>query len=71
MLRPRGVTHDEFEKQFDDFNAKHSRTFGERDYFKNLKMMQNPKNPNQYYFLDGGQPVTLPYTKTILMMDIR
>lgn len=72
VLRPYGVTDKSFRDQLDSFNSLNSRNYGtDRDYFKNLKMVQDQKTPNRYYFMDGTKPVRTANNQDILFMTIR
>lgn len=72
VLRPYGVTDQSFRDQLQSFNNANARNYGtDRDYFKDAKIMQDPKNPSRYYFLDGTRPIRTPNNQEILYMTIQ
>lgn len=71
VLRPYGVSDKSFRDQIKAFNDSNARNYGsDRSYFTDAKIMQNPKNPNQYYFMDGSRPIRTPNNQEILFMTI-
>ncbi|MFW2003463.1 hypothetical protein [Acinetobacter ursingii] len=56
VLRPHTVSEKSFQDQLEAFNSQNSRTYGgsDRDFFLNLPLEQNPKNPYQYFFKNGS-----------------
>lgn len=71
VLRPYGVSDKSFRDQIKAFNDSNARSYGtDRSYFIDAKIMQNPKNPNQYYFMDGSRPIRTPNNQEILFMTI-
>lgn len=71
VLRPYGVSDKSFRDQIKAFNDSNARNYGaDRSYFIDAKIMQNPKNPNQYYFMDGSRPIRTPNNQEILFMTI-
>ena len=71
VLRPYGVSDQSFRDQIKSFNDSNARSYGtDRSYFIDAKIMQNPKNPNQYYFMDGSRPIRTPNNQEILFMTI-
>lgn len=71
VLRPYGVSDQSFRDQIKAFNDSNARNYGsDRSYFTDAKIMQNPKNPNQYYFMDGSRPIRTPNNQEILFMTI-
>lgn len=71
VLRPYGVSDKSFRDQIKAFNDSNARSYGtDRSYFIDAKIMQNPKKPNQYYFMDGSRPIRTPNNQEILFMTI-
>lgn len=56
VLRPHTVSEKSFQDQLEVFNSQNSRTYGgsDRDFFLDLPLEQNPKNPYQYFFKNGS-----------------
>ena len=56
VLRPHTVSEKSFQDQLEAFNSQNSRTYGgsDRDFFLDLPLEQNPKNPYQYFFKNGS-----------------
>lgn len=59
VLRPHTVSEDSFKQQLEQFNSKNYRAYGgsDRDYFMDLPLEQDPKNPYVYYFKNGSKYV--------------
>ena len=72
VLRPYGVGDDSFREQLKSFNDSNARKYGtDRSYFLDAKIMQDQKNPNRYYFMDGSRPIRTPNNQEIMYMTIR
>ena len=55
VLRPHTVGEKSFREQLENFNSRNARTYGgsDKDFFLNLPLEQDPKNPYVYYFKNG------------------
>lgn len=59
VLRPHTVSESSFKQQLEAFNSQHSREYGgsDKDYFLDMPLEQDGKNPNVYYFKNGSKYV--------------
>lgn len=76
VLRPHTVGEASFRQQLEQFNSRNARTYGgsDREYFLDLPLEQDTKNPYQYYFKNGSGYVmdsTDPKRKTRLTFTVR
>lgn len=55
VLRPHTVSEKAFREQLESFNSRNARTYGgsDKDFFLDLPLEQDPKNPYVYYFKNG------------------
>ncbi|MCA4179970.1 hypothetical protein LDY14_05480 [Acinetobacter baumannii] len=55
VLRPHTVGEKSFREQLETFNSRNARTYGgsDKDFFLDLPLEQDPKNPYVYYFKNG------------------
>ncbi|UOE72482.1 hypothetical protein [Acinetobacter baumannii] len=55
VLRPHTVSEKAFREQLENFNSRNARTYGgsDKDFFLDLPLEQDPKNPYVYYFKNG------------------
>lgn len=55
VLRPHTVSEKSFDDQLKTFNSRHYKAYGgtERDFFLDLPLEQDSKNPYKYYFKNG------------------
>ncbi|MEN8364170.1 hypothetical protein ABFO72_08005 [Acinetobacter baumannii] len=56
VLRPHTVGEASFRQQLEQFNSRNARTYGgsDREYFLDLPLEQDTKNPYKYYFKNGS-----------------
>ena len=56
VLRPHTVGEASFRQQLEQFNSRNARTYGgsDREYFLDLPLEQDPKNPYRYFFKNGS-----------------
>ncbi len=76
VLRPHTVGEASFRQQLEQFNSRNARTYGgsDREYFLDLPLEQDTKNPYQYYFKNGSGYImdsTDPKRKTKLTFTVR
>ncbi|MDP7813822.1 Uncharacterised protein [Acinetobacter pittii] len=76
VLRPHTVGEASFRQQLEQFNSRNARTYGgsDREYFLDLPLEQDTKNPYQYYFKNGSGYImdsTDPKRKTRLTFTVR
>lgn len=76
VLRPHTVGEAAFRQQLEQFNSRNARTYGgsDREFFLDLPLEQDTKNPYKYYFKNGGGYVmdsTDPKRKTRLTFTVR
>ncbi|EKU51985.1 TPA: hypothetical protein ACGCCX_002189 [Acinetobacter nosocomialis] len=76
VLRPHTVGEASFRQQLEQFNSRNARTYGgsDREFFLDLPLEQDTKNPYQYYFKNGSGYVmdsTDPKRKTRLTFTVR
>ncbi|MEQ1298442.1 hypothetical protein ABLT94_11225 [Acinetobacter soli] len=59
VLRPHTVSEASFKDQLETFNSRYSREYGgtDKDYFLDLPLEQDARNPNVYYFKEGARYV--------------
>ncbi|MBF6795293.1 hypothetical protein HN279_20210 [Acinetobacter baumannii] len=57
VLRPHTVGEKSFREQLETFNSRNARTYGgsDKDFFLDLPLEQDPKNPYVYYFKNGAK----------------
>lgn len=55
VLRPHTVGEKSFREQLESFNSRNARNYGgsDKDFFLDLPLEQDPKNPYVYYFKNG------------------
>ncbi len=76
VLRPHTVGEASFRQQLEQFNSRNARTYGgsDREYFLDLPLEQDTKNPYKYYFKNGSGYVmdsSDPKRKTRLTFTVR
>ncbi|MGP7842109.1 hypothetical protein ACS5KZ_018220 [Acinetobacter baumannii] len=76
VLRPHTVGEASFRQQLEQFNSRNARTYGgsDREYFLDLPLEQDTKNPYRYYFKNGSGYVmdsSDPKRKTRLTFTVR
>lgn len=76
VLRPHTVGEASFRQQLEQFNSRNARTYGgsDREYFLDLPLEQDTKNPYTYYFKNGSGYVmdsSDPKRKTRLTFTVR
>ncbi|MEB3790140.1 hypothetical protein [Acinetobacter sp. IK40] len=56
VLRPHTVGEKSFSEQLERFNSQNSKVYGgsDKDFFLDLPLEQDPKNPYRYYFKNGS-----------------
>ncbi|WP_335970095.1 hypothetical protein [Acinetobacter bereziniae] len=56
VLRPHSVSEKSFRDQLERFNSQHYRDYGgsDKDFFLDLPLEQDPKDPYRYYFKNGA-----------------
>lgn len=59
VLRPHTVGEKSFREQLESFNSRNARHYGgsDKDFFIDLPLEQDPKNPYRYYFKNGTKYV--------------
>lgn len=59
VLRPHTVSESGFQQQLEAFNSRYSREYGgsDKDYFLDMPLEQDSKNPYVYYFKNGSKYV--------------
>lgn len=59
VLRPHTVGEKSFREQLENFNSRNARNYGgsDKDFFIDLPLEQDPKNPYRYYFKNGTKYV--------------
>lgn len=57
VLRPHTVGEKAFREQLESFNSRNARNYGgsDKDFFLDLPLEQDPKNPYVYYFKNGSK----------------
>ncbi|EMP6836322.1 hypothetical protein ACWM48_001839 [Acinetobacter baumannii] len=76
VLLPHTVGEASFRQQLEQFNSRNARTYGgsDREYFLDLPLEQDTKNPYKYYFKNGSGYVmdsSDPKRKTRLTFTVR
>ena len=66
VLRPHTVSEKSFREQLENFNSRNARNYGgsDKDFFLDLPLEQDPKNPYVYYFKNGAKYVMDATDKT-------
>lgn len=66
VLRPHTVSEKSFQEQLENFNSRNARYYGgsDKDFFLDLPLEQDPKNPYLYYFKNGTKYVMDSTDKT-------
>lgn len=66
VLRPHTVSEKAFREQLESFNSRNARTYGgsDKDFFLDLPLEQDPKNPYVYYFKNGTKYIMDATDKT-------